>query len=117
MIDIIASLITLCQTALSTGKFIERYKKKKLSDEERELLIAAAQQGTFHILSVNEIPGAWVRAGGKDFPDTEAGDPAVAAGYLEAFRNLCKRSYIVHEGKCLFMLTGTGFEKARELAA
>ena len=117
MIDI-ASLITLCQTAFSSGsKLIESYKKKKLSDEERELFIAAAQQGTFNILSVNEIPGIWVRAGGKDFLNTEAGDPAFAAKYLEAFRNLCERGYIVHERGVLFMLTGTGFEKARELAA
>lgn len=114
MIDIVASFITLCQTA---GKFIESYKKKKLSNEERELLIAAAQQGTFLILSVNEIPGGWVRAGGKDLPDTETGAPAFAARYLEAFGNLCKRGYIVHKSGCLFMLTGTGFDKARELAA
>jgi hypothetical protein len=111
MIDI-ASLITLCQTA---SKSIESYKKKKLSDAERELLIAAAQQGTFHILHVAEIPGTWVRAKGRDFLDT--GDPAFAARYLEAFRNLCERGYIVHESGVLFMLTGTGFKKARELAA
>jgi hypothetical protein len=105
-------------TALSSGsKLIESYKKKKLSDEERELLIAAAQQGTFHILSVNEITGSWVRVGGKDFVDTKASDPAFAAGYLEAFRNLCERGYIHHESGVLFKLTGTGFKKARELAA
>ncbi len=42
MIDI-ASLVTLCQTALSLGsKFIEVQRRKKLSDAERELLLAAA---------------------------------------------------------------------------
>ena len=41
---------------------------------------------------------------------------AFAAKYLEAFKNLCERGYIVHEGGHLFMLSGTGFEKARELA-
>jgi hypothetical protein len=116
MIDI-ASLIALCQTALTSGsKLIASYKKKKLSAPERELLTAAAQQGTFYILSVNEIPGSWVRVGGNDFVDT-AGDPAFAARYLEAFRNLCERGYIHHESGVLFKLTGTGFEKARELSA
>ena len=115
MIDI-ASLITLCQTALSSGsRFIESYKKKKISDAERVLLIAAAEQGTFLLRSVDQIPGTWVRAGGKEFLDTETGDPAFAAKYLEAFRSLCERGYVVHEGGYLFMLTGTGFEKARKL--
>ena len=115
MIDI-ASLITLCQTALSLGsKFIEVQRRKKLSDAERELLIAAAQQGTFHILSVAEVSGTWVRARGKDFLD--ASDPAFAARYLEGFRNLCERGYIVHESGVLFMLNDSGFKKARELAA
>ena len=115
MIDL-ASLVMLCQTALAGGsKVIESY-KKRLSEAERELLIAAAQQGTFHLLSIDQIPGTWVRAGGKDFLDTETSDPAFAAKYLEAFRNLCERGYIVHEGGHLFMLTGSGFEKARELA-
>jgi len=110
MIDV-ASLIALCKTA---SKSIESYKKKKLSDAERELLIAAAQQGTFHISHVAEISGNWVSTGGRDFLDS--GDPAFAARYLEAFGKLCKRGYIVHESGDLFMLTGTGFKKARELA-
>ena len=117
MIDL-AYLVMLCQTALAGGsKFIEGYKKKRFSEAERELLIATAQQGTFHLLSVDQIPGTWVRAGGKDFLDTKTSDLAFAAKYLEAFRNLCERGYIVHEGGHLFMLTGNGFKKARELAA
>ena len=117
MIDL-ASLVMVCQTALAGGsKFIEGYKKKRFSEAERELLIATAQQGTFHLLSVDQIPGTWVRAGGKDFLDTKTSDLAFAAKYLEAFRNLCERGYIVHEGGHLFMLTGSGFKKARELAA
>ena len=114
MVDIV-SLVALCQAALAGGsKVIEQYKKTKLSEAEKELLIAAAKKGEFQLLSVDQIPGIWVRANGKDFLDT--GDPAFAAKYLEAFRNLCERGYIVHEGGHLFMLSGTGFEKARELA-
>ncbi|GAH73820.1 unnamed protein product, partial [marine sediment metagenome] len=65
----------------------------------------------------DQIPGTWVRAGGKDFLDTETSDPAFAAKYLEAFEKLKERGCIVHESGYLFMLTGSGFEKARELAA
>ena len=115
MIDL-ASLVMLCQTALAGGsKVIEGYKKKRLSEAERELLIAAAQQGTFRLLSVDQISGTWVTAGDKGFLDTETNDPAFAAKYLEAFRKLCERGYIVHEGGHLFMLTGSGFKKARDL--
>ena len=78
------------------------------------MLIAVAQKDEFRLLSVDQIPGTWVRTDGKDFLDT--GDPAFAAKYLEAFRNLCERGYIVHEDGHLFMLSGTGFEKAKELA-
>ena len=117
MVDIV-SLVALCQAALAGGsKVIEQYKKTKLSEAEKELLIAAAKKGEFQLLSVDQIPGTWVRAGGKDFLNTKTSDPAFAAKYLEAFRNLCERGYIVHEGGHLFMLTGSGFKKARELAA
>lgn len=114
MIDI-ASLVTLCETALAGGsKVFEAYRKKKLSEEEKELLIAAFQRGEFFLLSVAQISGTWVRADGKDFLDQN--DPAYAARFLEAFRSLCERGYIVHEGGKLFMLTGSGFDRARELA-
>jgi hypothetical protein len=62
MIDI-ASLVILCQTALSGGSRLIESHKKKLSDAERELLIAAHQQGTFFIHDLSEIPGSWVKAG------------------------------------------------------
>ena len=117
MIDL-ASLVMLCQATLAGGsKFIEAYKKRRFSVAERELLIAAATQGLFILLCVDEIPGTWVRTGGIDFIDTKTSDHAFAAKYLEGFRNLCERGYIVHEGGKLFMLTGSGFKKARELAA
>jgi hypothetical protein len=118
MIDI-ASLITLCKTvgdALKTGKgVVEALQKKKLSDQERELLLAAAKKGEFFLTSVDQIPGTWIRVDGRDF--VEAGDPAVAARYMEAFRSLCERGYVRHEGGHLFMLTGSGFDKARSLDA
>ncbi|KPK88747.1 hypothetical protein AMJ80_10675 [bacterium SM23_31] len=114
MIDI-ASLVTLCQSALAGGsKVFEAYRKKKLNKHEEKLLISAADKGQFHLFSVDQIPGTWIRVGSNNFKDDS--DPAVAANYLEAFRSLCERGFIVHEGGIMFMLTGTGFEKARNLA-
>ena len=115
MIDV-ASLVSLCRAVLAGGsKAIEAYRKRKLSEEESELLVAASQTGEFHLLSVAQLAGTWVRAGGKDFLDQI--DPARAAKFLEAFRSLCERGYIVHEGGVLFMLTGSGFDRARDLAS
>ena len=112
----ILSLVQLCLMALAgVSALIESYKKKTLSDAEKDLLIAAVPDGEFYKIPVNEIPGSWIRAGGKDFLDTH--DPAYAARYLEAFGNLCKRGFVVHESGVLFVLTSAGFKKAKELAA
>jgi len=41
----IASIVAVCKTALDTGKqAAEAYRKKKLSDVEKELLAAAAKE-------------------------------------------------------------------------
>jgi len=110
----VVSLATLCKTVLTEGsKAIERYRKKKLNEEEKALLRAASERGEFYLESAEQVPGTWVRAGNKYFQSSN--DPACAAKYLEAFRSLCERGYIVHERGALFMLTGSGFKKAREL--
>lgn len=110
----IASLITLCKTVLTGGsKIVEAYRRKRLCEEEKELLQAAAQNGEFYLPSTDQT-GDCVRAGGKDFVD-EA-DPAFAAKYLDAFRSLCERGYINPKGGRLFMLTRIGFKEARQLA-
>ena len=106
--------ISLCQIAVKGGrKAIEQYKKKKLSEAEEELMITAAKRGEFYILSVDEVPN-WVRIERKDFYDVN--DPAIAIKYLDAFKNLCERGYIYHDGGILFRLTSIGFKKARKLA-
>ena len=115
MIDIIA-LAELCKLAIEGGnKVLEAYKKKKLSEAEKELLIAAAEDGEFLIIHVDGPPD-FIRVGGKNFPDDITSDPAIAAKYHDAFESLCKRAYIRHDEKCLFRLTFKGFEKARQLA-
>jgi hypothetical protein len=115
MIDIIA-MASLCKLAIEGGnKVLEEFKKRKLSEAEKELLIAAAKDGEFHILSADGVPD-WVRVGRKNFPDDIAGDRAIAAKYNDAFTSLCKRGYIRHDDGILFRLTHAGFEKARQLA-
>jgi len=116
MMDIVA-LAALCKLAIDGGnKILEEYKKRKLSEAEKELLITAAKDGEFLIMHVDGPPD-WIRVGKKDFgfvpPD---GDPAIAAKYQDAFKNLCKRAYIEYDTGILFRLTYAGFEKARELA-
>jgi len=112
MIDV-ASLVALCNAILSGKKVVAEIRGMAFSSEEKELLIEAAESGKFQLMAVAQFQGTWVRAGRKDFLDRN--DPATAARYLEAFRRLCERGLIVHEGGKLFMLTGTGFQKAREL--
>ena len=114
IMEIIEACLALCQAAHAGGKAVEAYKKKRLSETESELLRFAAQHGKFLLMSLNEIPGPWIRVEDKDFLDTN--DPAYAAKYVEAFMSLCNRVYIRHVDGCLFMLTDSGFEKARELA-
>jgi hypothetical protein len=107
----IAVLINLCDRA---SKAIKQYGKKKLSNEEKKLLISALPTGVFYILSVDQIPGYWIRIGDKDFQNEK--DPAYAAKFREAFESLCERGYITHENGRLFMLSGSGFAKAEKLA-
>ena len=115
MIDI-AALASICKLAIEGGnRVLEEYKKRKLSEAEKELLIAAAQLGEFHIMSANEIPD-WIRVGRKNFPEDISGDPAITEKYHEAFESLCKRGYIRHDVGILFRLTSKGFEKARQIA-
>ena len=122
MMDIIA-LAALCKLAIDGGdKLLEAYKKRKFSEAEKELLIAAvkdgvatANHGKFWLMRLNE--GNFIRAGNKNFPDDESKDLVYdSERYYEAFESLCKRAFIRYDGGDLFILTSKGFEKARELA-
>lgn len=113
--EFVSLAISLCQIAVKGGRAIEQYKKKKLSEAEKELMITAAKKGEFYMLSADGVPN-WVRIERKDFCDVKMQDPAIAVKYLDAFKNLCERGYIYHDGGILFRLTSEGFEKARKLA-
>ena len=112
--DIVA-LITLCKTAQTGGiQLMEAYKKRKFSDAEKELLIAAAQEGEFHLISVDG--GDWIRVGRLNFPPDPTVDPLIVAEYQEAFESLCSRGFVDYDSGHLFKLTVAGFKKARSLA-
>jgi hypothetical protein len=110
----ITALIAICKTTLDEGtRIYAAIRKRNLSDKERELLVHAARDGAFHILGT-DFHGPWVRAGTKDF--FEQSDRAHQAFYLDAFRSLCERGFVRHEGGHLFRLTGAGFAMARKIA-
>jgi len=113
----INDIIALCKLAIEGGdKVLEEYKKRRFSETEKELLIAAAKDGEFLILSADEVPD-WIRVGKRIFPADITGDPAIAAECHDAFESLCKRAFVRHDGGRLFKLTSKGFVKARQLAA
>lgn len=87
---------------------------ERLSDAEEELLRYAGTTGEFQVLSVEQLPGDWVRCGGHDFMNSS--DPMVAARYRDAFKRLYERGLIVHSGGQLYVLSEQGFSKARGLA-
>jgi hypothetical protein len=116
MIDI-GALAWLCKLANEGGdKVLEQYKKRKFSEAEKKLLIAAAKNGEFRVMSADGVPN-WIMVGGKTFPQDITGDPANFAKYSDAFENLCRRAFIRYDGGDLFRLTDAGFEKSRQLAS
>lgn len=82
--------------------------EEELLAEERELLAASGQDGTFHLLSVGNFAGPWVRAGHVNFQ--KKGEPSYAAGYLDALESLRAKGFVRRESDKLFILTGRGFK-------
>jgi hypothetical protein len=110
------AFIALCQVASGAGEAVLRAHKKRLSDEEKEILIAVAQpdggEGEFKIREADQ-KGLVLYAGSRRFDDPN--DRARAATALEAFGSLCERGCVKYESGYLFTLTGSGFKAAREL--
>lgn len=82
------------------------------SQEELELLAAAADSGEIFVHSSDE-EGKWIRIGARVFNDRA--DPAVAATYLEALDSLCRRRLAKYDEGILYVLTGSGFKIARAM--
>ncbi len=110
------TLITICKAALAGGnKVMSMLRKRMLTKEERELLVAAYKgKGKLYFCSIDAMPGGWIRAGSKGFVDNK--DYAYNAKYLEAFRFLCERGYVEYRTGKLFMLTSSGYKRAMKLA-
>jgi len=86
----------------------------ELSEEEKELLLAASEnEGKIYLLDSQQTNG-WVRVR-KDYfiPD----DLMYSALFIEALETLKGRGYVRSDGGQLYVLTGSGFKKARELKA
>ncbi len=111
MTEWIMGLTQLCAAAVAAGKTLKEWKANQMTDRERELLSAVAEQGNF-ILSHSDQCGKFVKAGAKTFIDT---DPAITAKYIDAFTRLCDRGLIDHQNGNIFRLTGHGFDLARKI--
>lgn len=114
----VTEFIAVCKAAIAVAsKVKEVLAETRFTAEERELLVAAADKGEYHIFDADQRPAPWVVAEGgrKQFEDEN--DPAVAARFRDAFRSLCERGYIEYVSGVMFVLTGKGFERAREFAS
>jgi diguanylate cyclase (GGDEF)-like protein len=81
-----------------------------LGPHAADLLRAAAQSGDILLIETDQV-GKWLRAGEKEFVDYS--DAAVAASYLEALELLVKKNLARRDSEKLYVLTGSGFERAR----
>ncbi len=85
----------------------------ELTAEEKELIITSGKEGKFILMSAGNVLSDWVCAGNKHFMKQE--DSAYTARYLEAFDSLQKKGIVKHQSGQLYLLTGTGFKKQKEL--
>lgn len=83
-----------------------------LTAEATDLLRAATKTGALLVMEADQL-GRWVRVESRDFVD--AGDPALAARYLDALDLLCRRDLARHSSQGLFTLTGAGMTEGRAL--
>ena len=86
--------------------------EKKLTEEEKTLLIAAAKTGEneIRVIDLNEI-ARWVKIGAKTFGDE---NPTEAAKYLFAFNALRQKGYIAHKAGWSYKLNSSGSRRARK---
>lgn len=113
-LEYIATLISICKSAIAAGQGLKALIGERLTEREEEILRQGSTGGLFQVIKVNSTPLLFCLSSGHAFQDD---DPATAAHCLEAFRRLCHRGYIVPCDGDLFQLSGTGFDIARKLAA
>ena len=89
------------------------WKDQRATDPEKELLVKSLPMGMIEVLEADQT-GGFVRVGTHTYLDLK--DPSVQARALEAMDKAIRRGWIRHEGGCLFKLSGTGFDRAKEYA-
>lgn len=90
------------------------WQDQHLTDPEKELLVKAdARSGIIIVFPGTKDQAEHVVVGDQEF-DVPS-DPAVRARALESLEKLSRRGLVRHEGGIRFCLTGSGFEKAREI--
>ncbi|MBU4273087.1 MAG: hypothetical protein KKA28_14600 [Planctomycetes bacterium] len=113
MIDV-STLVLLCKNALAALKWTkEHYESTRFSEEEKAILVAAADQGAIQIVLSDSLLSVF--GGGILF--TAPADPTYRARHLDAFAQLCDRGLITHHEGEMFCLNGKGFELARKVKA
>ena len=112
----ITEIIGAIRIAKADGSKLLEYRRKRLSDEEKEMLIAAYQaDGMFTVFSHNQM-SRYVRAGKSDFYDTSNRENYIySERFYGAFKSLCQRGYVDNIGKTVFQLNFEGVQKAEEL--
>lgn len=105
------AIAVLCEKAIAAGRTVRKILASKLSRRERELLIAAAEDGVFFVVK-SDLYGVHVASSSRQFAEQ---DPSITAHYLDAFTSICARGLIVPQGNRRFRLTGQGFDLARGL--
>ncbi len=89
-------------------------KDRRLADEEKKILVLAEKNsGIIYRLSTEET-GEYIQIGDEEL---YSNDPANRDRYIEALKKLLQRGLVRRAEGVRYELTGTGFDKARELRA
>jgi len=114
----VSELIALCSAGAAALRAGVKTWKKRLSDEEKELLAAAAERPEFHVIDVEQRTYPIIKAGGRALPEGQ--DELAMAKFWDALRSLCERGAVEHvsggTSMAYLRLTGVGLEQARKLA-
>lgn len=117
----ILALAELCRLAIISPTV---QPAEDLTLEEKALLVAAKDYGSFEIVSDVEAFqfGSRILSVRVELPEQKflnfkiPTDPTFTMRYLEAFSGLCRRSLMVHQHNAEFSLSAQGYRVAMELA-
>lgn len=117
MITIVEFIAIFKATKDATAPILQRLRNTRLSDEERAMLVAAAEHGQFYLFDNTQAVGTIFGIGSGHLPAlTDSDDVALFTLYEEAFASLIRRGFVKHVDGVLFQLTTSGFDLARSFA-